>query len=67
MFAVISVSSNRESKELLEAFPLSLKRDKDVSEYKEKQFSPRKKKKSISLDSSGTRAYPVPASSALLH
>lgn len=45
MFAVISVSNNRESKELLEAFPLSLKRDKDVSEYKEKQFSPRKKKK----------------------
>jgi len=66
MFAVISVSNNRESKELLEAFPLTHKRDKDVSEYKEKQFSPRKKK-SISLDSSGTRAYPVPASSALLH
>lgn len=47
MFAVISVSNNRESKELLEAFPLSLKRDKDVSEYKEKQFSPRKKKVSV--------------------
>lgn len=31
---MILVSNNRESTKLLEAFPLNLRRNKDVSEYK---------------------------------
>lgn len=65
---MILVSNNRESTKLLEAFPLNLRRNKDVSEHKctGKDNSLEGKKKS-SLDSSGTRACPVPAGSTQLH
>lgn len=66
---MILVSNNRESTKLLEAFPLNLRRNKDVSEYKctGKDNSLEGKKKKSSLDSSGTRACPMPAGSTQLH
>lgn len=71
-FTVILVSNNRESPELLEAFPSDLKRNKDVSEYKYKgkdsscQGIRKKNLKIASLDLPRTRAHPVPAGSTLL-